>query len=101
LTLILFYYYYIAIVISRGSKAGNRDGGWETVGVTLTFTEKISGAVGKKKQRRRSAMLSLCICCAEEMGQKLRISRHGEERRKGEKETEKENKGTKRKGYGE
>lgn len=69
------------------------------MGVTLTFTEKISGAVGKKekkKQRRRSAMLSLCICCAEEMGQKLRISRHGEERRKGEKETEKENKGTKK-----
>jgi hypothetical protein len=64
LTLILFYYYYIAIVISRGSKAGNRDGGWETVGVTLTFTEKISGAVGKKKQRRRSAMLSLCTVYA-------------------------------------
>jgi len=34
------------------------------------------------------------------MGQKLRISRHGEERRKGEKETEKENKGQ-RKDYGE
>jgi hypothetical protein len=60
-----------------------------------------SGWKENKKQRRCSAMLSLCICCAEEMGQKLRISRHGEERRKGEKETEKENKGTKRKGYGE
>jgi hypothetical protein len=47
------------------------------------------------------AQFMYSICCAEEMGQKLRISRHGEERRKGEKETEKENKGTKRKGYGE